>query len=152
MTFTPSSPALPATPRDVGTDIAAPPRSAPEPRGDGLQEARHEDLVRYLEDRFACAQACDECVRTCAARQGPADPGAMPRLNSVCADVCDATARVLSEQSDQDEQRVRIQVEWCRAVCFQCASLCDLRTPADRCVEACRRCVRACDVFLATLG
>ncbi|QEU97013.1 ferredoxin [Streptomyces kanamyceticus] len=119
------------------------------------QEARHEDLVRYLEDRFACVQACDDCVRVCAVRQGPADPGDTPRLNSACADVCDATARFLAEQGDQgdqDEQRVRIQVEWCRAICLQCASLCGLGSATDRCAQACRRCAKACDDFLTTMG
>ncbi|MEU7576184.1 ferredoxin [Streptomyces sp. NPDC041068] len=116
------------------------------------EELGHHDLVRYLEDRFACAQACDDCVRECAMRQGPAEPGDGPRLNSACADVCDATSRVLAEQSDQDEQRVRMQVEWCRAVCLQCASLCDLGPASVQCAEACRRCAKACDEFLTTMG
>ncbi|MFJ2770660.1 ferredoxin [Streptomyces sp. NPDC087300] len=140
MTVTPSPPALPT--------LSNPPH--PADRTD--TEVCHEDLVRYLEDRFACAQACEDCVRACAVRQGPAAPGATPRLNSACADVCDATSRVLAEQGDQDEQRVRMQVEWCRAICLQCASLCDRRAATDHCAEACRRCAKACDDFLATLG
>lgn len=116
------------------------------------EECSHEDLVRYLEDRFACAQACDDCARVCLVREGPAGPGEAPRLNTACADVCEATSRVLAEQSDQDEQRVRMQVEWCRAICLQCASLCDLHPAAADCAEACRRCAKACDAFLTTLG
>ncbi|MEV5981442.1 ferredoxin [Streptomyces sp. NPDC052114] len=116
------------------------------------EELGHQDLVRYLEDRFACAQACDDCVRECAKRQGPAESGAGPRLNSACADVCDATARVLADQGDQDEERVRMQVEWCRAICLRCACLCDLRAASAGCAEACRRCAKACDDFLATMG
>ncbi len=134
----------PVVPTAVTTSTATTP--APE------KELGHQDLVRYLEDRFACAQACDECVRECAKRRGPAESGAGPRLNSACADVCDATARVLADQSDQDEQRVRLQVEWCRAICLRCAFLCDLRPASADCAEACRRCAQACDAFLATMG
>lgn len=116
------------------------------------EELSHQDLVRYLEDRFACAQACDDCVRACAVRQGPAECGDGPRLNTACADVCDATSRILAEQPDQDEQRMRMQVEWCREICLQCASLCDLDSTSARCADACRRCAKACDDFLTTLG
>ncbi len=118
----------------------------------GPEELDHQELVRYLEDRFACAQACDECVHVCAVRAGPEEPGGLTRLNTACADVCDATSRVLAEQSDQDEQRVRMQVEWCRAVCLQCAALCDPHPASAVCAEACRRCAKACDTFLTTLG
>ncbi|MEV7192145.1 four-helix bundle copper-binding protein [Streptomyces sp. NPDC093510] len=45
-----------------------------------------------------------------------------------------------------------MQVEWCRAVCLQCASLCDLNPTSTRCADACRRCAKACDDFLRTLG
>ncbi|ATL32673.1 ferredoxin [Streptomyces formicae] len=168
MTVTPSPPGLPTLPEPPTAPRRADADSAPAfsrgvpqdvpkdiPKGaptDVPREARHEDLVRYLEDRFACVQACDDCVRVCAVRQGPADPGATPRLNSACADVCDATSRVLAEQSDQDEERVRMQVEWCRAICLQCASLCDLGSAADGCAQACRRCAKACADFLTTLG
>ncbi|WP_070321305.1 four-helix bundle copper-binding protein [Streptomyces alboniger] len=114
------------------------------------QERSHQDLVRYLEDRFACAQACDDCVRACTRRQGPAEPG--DALNTTCADVCDATSRLLAEQPDQDEQRIRMQVEWCRDVCLQCAALCDLRPASAGCAQACRDCAKACDDFLTTLG
>ncbi|MFK4066380.1 four-helix bundle copper-binding protein [Streptomyces sp. NPDC029674] len=122
------------------------------------QELSHQDLVRYLEDRFACAQACDDCVRACTMRQGPAESGDGSRLNTACADVCDATYRLLADQSDrsdpgdQDEQRVRMQVEWCRAVCLQCAALCGLNPASAGCADACRRCAKACDDFLTTLG
>ncbi|MEU6123651.1 ferredoxin [Streptomyces sp. NPDC047123] len=115
-------------------------------------ELGHHELVRYLEDRFACAQACDDCVRACTGRRAPCEPDGAQRLNAACADVCEATSRVLAEQGDQDEQRVRMQVEWCRAVCLQCAALCELHPASARCAEACRRCAKACDDFLTTLG
>jgi hypothetical protein len=34
-----------------------------------------QELVQFLEDRFACAQACTECARACALRASLVDPG-----------------------------------------------------------------------------
>ncbi|MEU4796562.1 ferredoxin [Streptomyces sp. NPDC023327] len=153
MTVTPSSPAVPrpATPRATAPD----PRIRPDAPADGPPQCDHRDLVRYLEDRFACVEACEDCVRACARRQGPAGSGDAARLHLACADVCDATSRLLGEQTDQadrDERQVRAQVEWCRDVCLQCAALCDPGPASDTCAQACRRCARACEDFLAALG
>lgn len=70
----------------------------------------------------------------------------------MCAEVCDATCRVLSEQQDQDEAGVRMQLEWCRAVCLECAHLYDQQPDAEAAATACRDCARACTDFLASLG
>ncbi len=124
------------------------------------RERGRQELVRYLEGRFACAQACEECARACARRRLPDEPCHASRLNTACADVCDATFRVLAEPGEHGEpgerageyeERVRVQVEWCRAICHQCAALCDTSTASARCAEACRRCARACDDFLAAM-
>nr|WP_202454719.1 ferredoxin [Streptomyces sp. SID8367] len=136
-------------------------------------------LVRFLEDRFACAQACTECARACAVRvsatdradiaataQGPSLPpaaGAGPdtggrapqeprRTLLLCVEVCDATCRLLSEEALRDEYALRLQVEWCRAVALECAHACDRDPGAGACARLCRACARACTDFLATLG
>lgn len=68
-----------------------------------------QELIRFLEDRFACAQACTECARACALRASLADPDGpegqeqMRRKGIMCAEVCDATCRVLSEEANLDE-------------------------------------------------
>ncbi|MFH8562358.1 four-helix bundle copper-binding protein [Streptomyces sp. NPDC017988] len=153
MTGTTSSPASPQAAHPAPGPDSAPTKQprALVPASEPRELGRHE-LVRYLEDRFACAQACDDCVRACARRHGPPGPGDAPRLDTACADVCDATARLLADQVEQDEQRVRVQVEWCRAICLQCAALCDPLPGSAACAEACRRCAKACDAFLTTLG
>ena len=91
----------------------------------------------------------------CARRRFPAEPCHVSRLNTACGDVCDATFRVLAEQGahgDEDEERVRAQVEWCLAICLQCVELCDGSPESTRCADACRRSARACDDFLAAMG
>ncbi|MEU3147159.1 MULTISPECIES: ferredoxin [unclassified Streptomyces] len=117
-----------------------------------------QELYRYLEDRFGCAQACAECSRACAVRASLVDPGggtpqeSVRRKGVICAEVCDATSRVLSEGSQTDEETVRVQVEWCRQVCLEGAHAFDGHPGAERTAEACRTCAQACTEFLDTLA
>ncbi|MER5910675.1 ferredoxin [Streptomyces sp. NPDC001982] len=116
-----------------------------------------QDLYRFLEDRFACAQACAECARVCVLRASLLDPeggegqGRVRRQGIMCAEVCDVTCRLLSEQNCQDESGVRVQLEWCRTVCLDCARAYGGRPGADEVLAICRSCARACDDFLASL-
>lgn len=117
----------------------------------------HQELIRFLEDRFACAQACTECARACALRASLADPGGpegqekMRRKGIMCAEVCDATCRVLSEQTSLDEGAIRLQVEWCRTVALECARVFDDTPGAEDGAKSCRECAQACTDFLAVL-
>ncbi|MET8569450.1 four-helix bundle copper-binding protein [Streptomyces sp. NPDC004783] len=116
-----------------------------------------QELFRFLEDRFACAQACAECARACAVRASLVDPDGteyqelVRRKGIMCAEVCDATCRVLSEQNQVDEAAIRVQVEWCRQVCLESAHVFDKQQGAEESAEACRACARACGEFLDTL-
>jgi hypothetical protein len=116
-----------------------------------------QELIRFLEDRFACAQACTECARACALRASLADPDGpegqeqMRRKGIMCAEVCDATCRVLSEEAGLDEAGIRLQVEWCRTVALECARVFDDSPGAEDGAKSCRECAQACTDFLATL-
>jgi hypothetical protein len=112
-----------------------------------------QELFRFLEDRFACAQACTECARACAVRaDGAENQELLRRKGIMCAEVCDATCRVLSEQNQVDEEAIRVQVEWCRQVCLESAHVFDAHPGAAETAEACRACAKACTTFLTTLG
>jgi hypothetical protein len=117
-----------------------------------------QELIRFLEDRFACAQACTECARACALRASLVDPGGteqqelVRRKGIMCAEVCDATCRVLSDQNTLDESGIRMQVEWCRTVCLESAHVFDGYPGAEETAAACRACARACTDFLDTLN
>ncbi|GAA5047121.1 four-helix bundle copper-binding protein [Streptomyces similanensis] len=116
-----------------------------------------QELIQFLEDRFACAQACTECARACALRASLVDPGGdeeqelLRRKGIMCAEVCDATCRILSEQNSQDEAGIRAQLEWCRTVCLEGAHVFDRHPGAEQTADACRTCAKACEEFLATL-
>ena len=117
-----------------------------------------QELVRFLEDRFACAQACTECARACALRVSRSDPDATDHEALVrhkallCAEVCDATCRMLAEQNLQEESALRLQTKWCLLVCLECAQVLDGQPGAEADAEACRGCARACTEFMATLN
>ncbi|WP_425244657.1 ferredoxin [Streptomyces citrinus] len=141
-----------------------------------MTEPSKDALVRFLEERFACAQSCTECARSCAllvsnaelsavsaAVHGPTRPApdeaprppgsshGLRRALLLCVEVCDATCRLLSEETHQDEYGLRLQVEWCRAVALECAHACDRVPDAAACAEQSRACARACTAFLASL-
>ncbi|MEU7426104.1 ferredoxin [Streptomyces sp. NPDC040750] len=117
-----------------------------------------QQLYRFLEDRFACAQACTECARTCAIRASLVDPDGserqerVRRMGIMCAEVCDATCRVLCEDTRQDEDAIRVRLGWCRSVCLDCAHAFDAYPGAESSAATCRACAEACSHFLETLG
>ncbi|MBG0857455.1 ferredoxin [Streptomyces spinoverrucosus] len=117
-----------------------------------------QDVFRFLEDRFACAQACTECARACALRASLVDPDGtedqelLRRKGIMCAEVCDATCRMLSEQTLVEEDGLRVQLEWCRTVCLESAHIFDGHPGAEDAAGACRASARACTEFLGTLG
>jgi hypothetical protein len=116
-----------------------------------------QELFRFLEDRFACAQSCTECARAAALRASLVEPNGteeqelVRRKGIMCAEVCDATCRMLSEQNTTDEAGMRVQLEWCRTVCLETAQVFDRQEGAEAAAEACRACARACTDFRAGL-
>lgn len=79
----------------------------------------------------------------------------MRRKGILCAEVCDTTCRVLSEQGGMDEgaeTALRVQLEWTRSVCLECAHVFDRHPGAEDAAKACRACARACTDFMSTLN
>ncbi|KUO06903.1 ferredoxin [Streptomyces sp. DSM 15324] len=140
-------------PTATATATATTPASSPAP----------EELVRFLEDRFACAEASADCARACVLRASALDPEGSEQLRLLrrkailCAEVCDATCRVLAEDTRVDEAGLRVQLEWCRTICLETAHAFGTRRKrpsppgAAETAEACRACARACTDFMATL-
>ncbi|MGW4889071.1 ferredoxin [Streptomyces murinus] len=122
------------------------------------QQVSPQQLYRFLEDRFSCAQACTECARACSVRVSLVDPGGpdcqerVRRLGIMCAEVCDATCRLLCEESRQDEEGLRGRVDRCRRTCLECARAFEGYPGAESAATACRACADACVDFLETLA
>jgi hypothetical protein len=71
------------------------------------------------------------------------------RTNLDCADICDATLRVVSRQTEYDANVTRAQLEACVQACKSCGDECATHGEAGMdhcrvCAEACRRCEQAC--------
>ena len=78
------------------------------------------------------------------------------RTNSDCADICDATGRVLSRHTGYDANIPRAVLQACAQACKSCAEECEKHAEMHEhcriCAEACRRCEDACNRVLSAIG
>jgi hypothetical protein len=113
-------------------------------------------LAECIEACFACAQACTACADACLAEDMVADLRQCIRTDLDCADVCEATGRVLSRQTGNTVEASRALLEACRTACRmcgdECASHAEMHEHCRVCAEACRRCEQACADLLAAMG
>ena len=88
-----------------------------------------------------CAQACTACADACLAEERRAELVRCIRLNLDCADICGATADVLSRQAGPDWGVVGRQLEACQAAAKSCAEECERHAGHH---EHCRICATNC--------
>lgn len=80
------------------------------------------------------------------------------RLDLDCADVCDATGRILSRQTAFDMQMAGTALRACAETCRLCAEECEKHAQEMNmehcriCAEACRRCESSCNDLLSAMG
>lgn len=110
-------------------------------------------LAAAIDACFTCVQACTECADSDLVEPDVANLRTCIALNHICADVCDTTARVLSQPSQSDLLTLDRLVKACVRACVTCAEECARHAAHHRhcaiCEDACRACVRACTVLLA---
>jgi hypothetical protein len=115
-----------------------------------------ESLARCVDECFDCAATCTGCADACLGEETPQELVRCIRLNLDCADVCEATGRVLMRQTAFEPQLARQLLEACAHACRTCADECERHAEHHEhcrvCAEACRRCERACDDVLSTVG
>lgn len=101
----------------------------------------------------ACAQACTTCADACLSEDMVADLRRCIRTDLDCADVCAATASVLSRVGESDVATARALLEACITACEacgdECASHAQMHEHCKVCAEACRACAQACRALLA---
>ena len=88
------------------------------PSKPAIDPAAWADCIRAC---FDCEQACVACADACLGEQDLAMLVRCIRLDPDCADVCDATGRIVSRQTAFDPQIVRAQVQACATACGVCA-------------------------------
>jgi hypothetical protein len=113
------------------------------------QATANEVLARCIEQCFACALTCTSCADACLAEEQVQELVRCIRLNLDCADVCDATGRVLTRQTSSEPPLARSMLEVCAQACRVCAEECERHAHHHEhcrvCAEACRRCEQACE-------
>jgi hypothetical protein len=112
-------------------------------------------LARTIDALSDCAQACTACADDCLSEQNVAELAKCIRLDLDCADVCTATLRVVSRQTEYDANLTRPLLEACVAACKSCGDECERHAQMHEhcrvCAEACRRCEQACDELLTAM-
>jgi hypothetical protein len=113
-------------------------------------------LAACVDACFDCAQACTACADACLGEDTVADLVTCIRTDLDCADICDATGRVLSRHTGYDANLTRATLEACAQACATCAQECERHAGMHEhcrvCAEACRRCEQACRDLLAAIA
>jgi Domain of Unknown Function (DUF326) len=112
-------------------------------------------LVSCIEACLNCTQACTACADACLSEQVVAELTKCIRTNLDCADICDATGRVLSRHTGYDANLTRAVLQACATACRSCGDECQqhasMHAHCRICAEACRQCEQACNDLLASL-
>jgi hypothetical protein len=111
-----------------------------------------DDLAGAIDASLEAAQASTACADACLAEDDVTPLRICIGLDQDCADVCAATARVLSRQSDYDRLLVQRLLGACVRACSRCAEECRKHAEHHRhcgiCADACSACERACKKLL----
>jgi hypothetical protein len=102
-----------------------------------------------------CAQACTADADDDLSEQHVPELVKCIRLCLDCADVCTATVRVTSRQTEYDPNVTRPLLDACAVICKSCGDECERHAQVHKhcraCAEACRRCEQACRELLASM-
>ncbi|HWG63853.1 MAG TPA: four-helix bundle copper-binding protein [Streptosporangiaceae bacterium] len=115
------------------------------------------DLVAATIDALNdCAQACIADTDADLSEQNLTEMVKCIRLCLHCADVCTATAGVISRQAEFDVNVTGPLFEACIAICRSCGDECEhharMHEHCRVCAEACMRCEQACRNVLDALN
>jgi hypothetical protein len=110
-------------------------------------------LAACVDACLQCEQACTACADACLSEEMIDPLRACIRFNLDCADICAATARVLSRQTGSEARPGRMVLlaacaAACRACGDQCAQHAETHEHCRICAELCRRCEEACNDFV----
>jgi uncharacterized membrane protein len=113
-------------------------------------------LAATIDALSDCAQACTACADDDLSEQDVAELVKCIRLCLDCADVCTATVRVISRQTEYDANVTRSLLEACAVTCKSSGDECERHAHRHEhcrvCAEACRRCEQACRELLAAMN
>ncbi len=113
-------------------------------------------LTELIDSCFECAQSCIACADACLGEEQKDMLIRCIRLDLDCADVCDATGRILSRQVAFEPEMARPVVDACARAVKLCGDECEQHAEHHEhcrvCMEACRRCEEACNNVLSAMA
>ena len=108
--------------------------------------------IECITAAYSSAEACNVCADACLSEEDPAAQIDCIRTSLDCADICLATARIVSRMTRTNKELVGAQLRACHTACEICAAECgkdgDEMEHCRICAEACRRCAKACSELL----
>ena len=110
------------------------------------------ELAATIDALIACSQACTACADACLSEGMVAELTKCIRTNMDCADICAATARVVSRHTGYDANISRTLLEACTSCGNECAGHAEMHEHCRICAEACRACEQACRDLLASMS
>jgi hypothetical protein len=123
------------------------------PRPSGLDRKL---LLTCIDECFECAATCTSCADADLAEEDVREMVRCIRLCLDCSDLCDATGRIVTRQTEPDLGLIGATLEACLVACRACAQECDRHAAHHEhcrlCAEVCRRCEAACADLLAAIG
>jgi hypothetical protein len=105
-------------------------------------------LAEAIDLIIECGETCTACADACLSEGDVAELATCIRVNMDCADVCNATARVLSRLNEDDGFVSRAMLDACALACWSCGEECGshaaMHDHCRLCADACRQAERAC--------
>ena len=112
-------------------------------------------LVECIEACVDCGQSCTACADACLGEEDVQMLRRCIRLNLDCADVCDVTGKLLSQQTAFEPRMARATLEACAEACRLCGEECERHAEHHEhcrvCAQTCRRCESACNNLLSAM-
>lgn len=112
-------------------------------------------LSKVVESLSECARICTACADACLIEDNVMILIRTIRLNLDCADICDATCRVLLRQTDPEIEVVTKQLYSCISACSACGDETEKHnTQYEHCKissNICRTCVKECENLLQVM-
>lgn len=115
--------------------------------------SNHDVDIECIAACFACSEACNVCADACLAESNLAELVGCIRNNLDCADICLATARVISRLTATNKEMAGSLLRACADACRICGAECsrhgEKMVHCKICAEACQRCAAACESLLS---
>lgn len=114
---------------------------------------RRDALIQCIEVCMLCEQTCAACADACLGEEAIQDLRRCIRINLDCADICAATARMLSRHFAPEASLLARQLALCATACALCAEECGRHghEHCHVCAEMCARTEEECQTALLAL-